>query len=176
MSFLYLLTAVAVLYAMWKVWRYHRARIIAERLRANPPERALIEVTLPRGITDSRQRMQSLYRKLVTLTQTDDAMRREGLGVIETVMLVEAHPGRSAPEMRFLIYCAPEQTAQVKRMIKQAYSGQAQVVEPREDPLADVAEELRPRREDEIPAVDEAGEGEEGAPPERDGDHAGDGS
>lgn len=152
MSLLYVLTAAAVLFASWKVWRFYRARMLAERLRANPPPRSVIEVTLPRGITDSRARMQSLYRKLVTLTQADDAMRREGAGVIETVLLTEALPGRSSPELRFLIYCAPEQTAQVKRMIKQAYSGQAQVIEPSADPLSDVVEELRP-------AVDDAPDG-----------------
>jgi len=120
MSLLYVLTACAVLFAFWKVWRFYRARMLAERLRMNPPPRSVIEVTLPRGITDSRARMQSLYRKLVTLTQADEATRREGGGVIETVLLAEALPGRSAPELRFLIYCAPEQTPQVKRMIKQA--------------------------------------------------------
>lgn len=145
MSALYLLTAIAVIFAMWKVWRFHRARIIADRLRANPPPRAVIEVTLPRGITDSRVRMQSLYRKFVTLTNTDEQMRREGLGVIETVMLVEAHPGHSAPELRFLVYCPPEHTTQVKRMLKQAYSGQAQVIEPKDDPFADAIAELRPQ-------------------------------
>jgi hypothetical protein len=129
-------------------WRFHQ-QMIEQRLRDNPPERRIIEVSLPRDITDSNQRMEKFYRKVAMQAAHGDATtRKQGLRQLDVIYLIEV-PG-STPELRYLIYSDPDRMDIVKRSVKQVFDGIADVIELKHDPIAEIAAQLRPP-----PAVEE---------------------
>jgi hypothetical protein len=140
-----LLVAVGVV-----VWRFRQQRQ-ENQLRENFPRRRVIEVSLPRGIKDSNDRMQKFYAKAVTATQGDPKARAQGLRQIDIVYLAEVKPEHTMADIRFLIYVDEDKMDAVKRSLKQVYEGMAHVLEiPAEhDPMEEIAMQLRPPKEEE---------------------------
>lgn len=135
--------AVAVIIAV----RY-REYAREQRLRDNPPQRRLIEVRLPRGINDANVRMQRFYRKVASAAMDEGGKRQVGERQIDIVYLAEVPAGGHAePQIRFLIYADPDKMDAVKRSLKQAFDDMADVTEPKHDPLWEIAEQLRPPKE-----------------------------
>lgn len=129
-----------------------------QRLRENPPPRRVIEVSLPRGMDDSRERMSRFYRKAASAALGDKDARKQGMRQIDIVYMAEARREGSLPELRFLIYCDQDKMDAVKRALKNAFSDQADVLEipPDHDPMHDLASRLHPaldKEEDEQPAL-----------------------
>lgn len=140
----YLLLVILLGIGAILILRVYRRRRALERIRANPPPRSVIEVRLPRDISDANHRMQRFYQKVYSHTLTDPSMRAKGEGGIDVVYHFEHPVGRTASEMRFLLYAAPEKMPAIKRTLQQAFQGQAEVTVPQTDPMEALAKELRP--------------------------------
>lgn len=136
MSFPVFITLAMLATGAFLIVRAWRQRVIEQRLRDNPAERALFEVRLPGEVNDSVARMDRFYRKLGQVVMTDRTLRREGRGVVSVVFYAEVPEGKSSPEIRCIIYCPPEHLALVKRGLSQVYGGLAEIVTPDEDPIA----------------------------------------
>lgn len=138
---------VLVLIAAFFIWRRYRQQMIEQRLRDNPPERRIIEVSLPKDVKDSHQRMPRFYRKIATqvaMGSADD--RKKGMRQLDIVYLVEV-PGTEA-RLRFLIYSDPDKMDMVKKAIRQIFEGMARIIELDHDPVAQIAEQLKPPPEE----------------------------
>lgn len=161
MKELVFLIFIVILFFVVRRYLRHRAD---QRLRENPPTRRVIEVSLPRGIEDSADRMARFYRKVSSAALGDKDARKEGMRQIDIVYLAEARRQGSLPELRFLVYCDPDKMDAVKRALKNAFSDQADVMElpPEHDPMRELAALLHPSLEEEkeseqpaLPAVEE---------------------
>ena len=137
-----LLVAVAVIVI---AWRYRQQRQ-ENKLRENFPHRRVIEVALPRSITDSNKRMQRFFSKAVTAAQGDAKARRTGMRQVDVVYLAEVMQGQAMAEVRYLIYVDEDKMDAVKRDLKQVFDGMAHVTElpPGRDPMEEIASQLRP--------------------------------
>lgn len=144
MTALIVLIAIAfVALILYRVVRQHQENY----LRSHFPQRRVIEVSLPRGIDDSNERMQRFYRKAVAAAQGGPQERKKGERQIDIVYLAEVHEGHTMPEVRFLLYTDPDKMNMVKKTIKQVFDGMASVVEldpKKEDPMEEIAAQLRP--------------------------------
>lgn len=140
----YLLIAVIIAVGIFLIARAYREHQISDRLRRNPADKAVIEVRLPRDITDANERMQRFYQKVGSHVANDEKMRAEGQGTLDVVYFVEVPRGKSAPELRFLVYAPPEKMSAIKRTLQQAFKGHAEVTVPTSDPMAGLAAALRP--------------------------------
>lgn len=147
----YVLLAAVLVVGIFLIARAYREHQISDRLRRNPAEKAVIEVRLPRDITDANERMQRFYQKVGSHVVNDERMRAEGQGTLDVVYFVEVPRGKSAPELRFLVYAPPEKMSAIKRTLQQAFKGHAEVTVPTQDPMADLAVALRPAEYDENP-------------------------
>jgi hypothetical protein len=141
---------IVVVIAVLIIRRYLRQRI-EQRLRENPPPRRQIEISLPRGIEDADDRMAKFLRKVSSAALGDKKSRQAGLRQIDIVYYTEVKRQGSLPTLRYFIYADEDKMDSVKRAVKNAFEGQANVIEiqPEDDPLADVAERLRPGQEEE---------------------------
>lgn len=128
----------------WMVIRTYRRAMIEQRLRENPPPKALIEVRLPRDVTDGHKSAQKLWAKIQSLTATDPAMRAQGLGTIDLVFYSEVPPNKSTAEVWCYIYCHPDHVNLLKRGLRQVFRGMAEITTPETDPMAEIAAGLRP--------------------------------
>jgi hypothetical protein len=126
------------------------------KLRDNPPPKRVIEVSLPRDISDSRLRMAKFWRKVASAAQGDAKARKMGARQLDFVYHVTVPAPGATPEMKCLIYADPDKMDGVKRSIKQVFDGTADVLELEEDPLGQLAQVLR--------KTDEGGEPEEVTP------------
>jgi hypothetical protein len=140
------------------LWRYMLQRA-DEKLRNNPPERRVIEVSLPSNTINSAQEMTRFYRKVASGTITDEKGRKKGLGQLDFVYLGTVLSEGGTPFVRSLIYTDPDKMDAVKKALKSSFASSISVVELQEDPLAAVARQLRP-------ATDTAAEVEGGLPPD----------
>ena len=140
--------------ALFYIVRAYLRQQAEQKLRENPPPRRFIEVSLPYGVNDSNERMKRFYRKVASAASADKAQRKQGLGQIDVVYLAEIPKDAIQPEIRFLVYSDPDQMDKVKRAIKQAFDGQSDLNEPPHDPLAEIADELRPPKPPETPELD----------------------
>jgi hypothetical protein len=141
-SFVLLCVAAAVATVLW---RYRQQRI-ENKLRAAFPQRSVIEVCLPRGITDSNARMQRFYRKVVNAAAGDARDRRSGHRQVDVVYFAEVRAGEAMPYLRFLVYADADRMLSVKRSLKTVFDGMATVRElaADADPMRALADELRP--------------------------------
>jgi len=147
---LFLLIAfVLIILIARRAWQQHQEN----RLRTNFPRRRVIEVSLPRGITDSNERMQRFYRKAVSAAQGGPQERKSGQRQIDIVYLAEVMQGHTMPEIRFLLYADEDKMNALKKSIKQVFDGMASVLElgPEEDPMEEISSQLRPPEKQEAP-------------------------
>lgn len=107
-----------------------------EKLRDNPPERRIIQVSLPNGIKDSRNQMRRFWKKVAKAVHTDASGRKAGRGQIDLVYYVTVPGPKAAPVVNCLIYADPDKMDAVKRAIKQVFDAQSDIVELDHDPLA----------------------------------------
>lgn len=124
--------------------RRYLAQMREQRLRDNPPERRVIEVSLPRGVDDAAKRMPTIYRKIAQAASGDKKTREVGLRQVDIIYLAERASHGGEPELRFLVYADPDRMDAVKRAIRNAFDGMADVVEVKGDPLAPLISGLRP--------------------------------
>lgn len=150
---LVILTLVGV--GGFMIIKSYRQAVIEQRLRENPPPKAVIEVRLPRDVTDGNLSAQKLWRKVQSLTATDANLRSQGLGTIDVVFYSEVPHGKSTAEVWCYIYCHPEHVNLLKRGIRQVFRGMAEITTPEVDPMAEIAAGLRPPPEPE-PGLEEA--------------------
>jgi len=115
-----------------------------QQLRDNPPERRVIEVSLPGGVNDSRMQMARFWRKVASATTIDPKARKTGQGQLDLVYLATVSEPKAMPRLSCLIYADPERMDAIKRAIKQTFED-VDVLELEEDPLLPVAAQLRPR-------------------------------
>lgn len=139
-TLLLLCLAVALFFI---VRAYLRARA-EQRLRDNYPQRRIIEVTLPAGVNTSRLDMARFFRKVASATTTDAKARKEGIGQVDFVYLGTVPQPKAMPKISCLIYADPDKMDAVKRAIKGTFDD-IDVIEHEEDPLAPVAEALKPK-------------------------------
>jgi hypothetical protein len=142
-SQLFLLVLAVLMFFVIRKYLRHRAD---QQLRENPPARRVIEVSLPRGVEDSDERMTRFYRKVASAALGDKDMRKQGMRQIDIIYLAEARRQGSLPEMRFLVYCDPDKMDAVKRALKNAFSEQADVLElpPEHDPMRELTMLMHP--------------------------------
>lgn len=124
-----------------------------QRLRDNPPPKRILEISLPTGVKDSNVRMQRFHRKNMSVANGDDKMRAAGLRQFDIVYFIDCPVDAVHPELRFLAYCDPDQMDKVKRLFQGTYVG-AQINELKEDPMAAIAEAMRPPKPVEEPAAE----------------------
>ena len=151
-----LLILLFIVASFFIVRAYLRARD-EQRLRDNYPQRRVIEVTLPAGISDSRIAMARFFRKVASATTIDPKARKQGVGQIDFVYLGSVPQPRAMPRISCLIYADPDKMDSVKRALKGTFDD-LDVVEHEEDPLLAVAEALKPN-----PAVEPEQMGQEAA-------------
>lgn len=149
MSFLTLVILSLIGAGGFMVIKTYRQQMIEQRLRENPPPKAVIEVRLPRDVTDANLSSQKLWRKVASLTATDGSLRAQGLGTIDVVLFSEVPPGKSTAEVWCLVYCHPDHLNLLKRGIRQVFRGMAEITTPDRDPMAELSEQLRPPPEPE---------------------------
>lgn len=137
-----ILLLVAVLgFFIVRAYLRHRAE---QRLRDNFPERRVIEVTIPTGIDDSRLAMARFWRKVASATTSDPKARKEGIGQIDFVYMGVVPKPKAMPRVSCFIYADKDKMDAVKRALKSTYED-LEIVEHKEDPLAPVAEALKPK-------------------------------
>lgn len=158
MSFQMFMTVLIVGFGGWLIITTFRRRALERRLRENPPDKAMLEVRLPRDMDDSLRRMVRFYHKLGQVVQTDHQLRRAGGGVVSVVWFAEIPEGRSSPEIRCIIYCPPEHLKLIKRNLSVVFSGIADISTPKTDPLAEAAAVVR--AQENPPDPDEAPPGD----------------
>lgn len=135
-----LLTAVVCFFI---VRQYIRARIEREARLSPSPPKAVIEIRVPRDLVDANSRMKRVNSQLASATTAEADLRRQGIGQIDFLYLIERPPDYLTPILRFFIVCDPLVMPRVKRAIKTAFERNAQVFNIDEDPLGDVVEQLR---------------------------------
>lgn len=138
---LIILVVLAIVVFAVKTWNEKR---IDQKLLEEPPEKVLFEVRLPRGIDDANLRQQKFYRKIMKLTATDAAGRKKGAGVMDALYLAEVPENRNNVELRFMVYCPPDQLQVIKRTLKQTFGGLAEITTPTGDPIQEIVDGLRP--------------------------------
>lgn len=127
-----------------------------QKLRAHPPKRRSIEISLPRGVNDSNKRMQKIMRKVLIAAQSDSKGRKAGEGQLEFLYMFEYPSGATMPMLRFIIQCDESKMDTVKRVVKQGYDGNASVQEVDKISLDEVIADLTPKDEsDAAPEVTE---------------------
>ena len=114
-----------------------------ERLRDNPPEKRIVEVSLPGGIKDSRLQMKRFWKKMAKVAHTDSKGRKTGVGQIDLVYYITVPGPKAMPVLKCLIYADPDKMDAVKRAIKQVFDAQSDVLELAEDPLDKYADAIR---------------------------------
>lgn len=114
-----------------------------ERLRDNPPQRRIIEISLPNGITESRVAMKRFWKKMGKVAATDTKGRKEGAGQIDVVYLATVPGEKAMPVIKCLIYADPDKMDAIKRSAKQVFDAQSDIMELSEDPLGPYADKLR---------------------------------
>ena len=113
-----------------------------EKLRDNPPERRIIQVSLPNGINDSRTQMRRFWKKVAKIVHTDANGRASGVGQIDLVYYVTVPGPKAAPVVNCLIYTDPDKMDAVKRALKQVFDAQSDILELEEDPFKGAAEKI----------------------------------
>ena len=114
-----------------------------ERLRDNPPERRIVEVSLPGGIKDSKEQMKRFWKKMGNVAVSDPKTRKTGAGQIDVVYIITVPAPKAMPVLKCLVYADPDKMDAVKRALKQVFDAQSDVLEISEDPLAEYADALR---------------------------------
>jgi hypothetical protein len=139
-----ILIAVAIVSVMI-VRQYLNARN-EQRIRLAPlPAKKVIEVRLPRDVTDANSRMRRFFGRVASVTANDPKLRAEGLGQLDLIYLADRPPNFLTPVLRFFIVADERAMPTVKRALKTAFEQQAEVFNVEVDPLADVFEQLRAR-------------------------------
>jgi len=129
-----LLLLVGVVLAFFVIRKFFQEKS-EEKLRDNPPEKRIIQVSLPNGIKDSRTQMRRFWKKVSKAVQTDASGRKTGQGQIDLVYYITVPGPKSTPVVNCLIYTDPDKMDAVKRAIKQVFDAQSDVLELEEDPL-----------------------------------------
>lgn len=114
-----------------------------EKLRDNPPERRVVKVSLPAGIKDSKIQMQRFWKKMMKVAASDSKGRKAGVGQIDVVYYVSVPAPKAQPVLECLIYTDPDKMDSVKRVIKQVFDAQSDILELQEDPLEEYAKQIR---------------------------------
>lgn len=139
-----LLSFAAFILVAWKFWQ-QRAD---EKLRDNPPQRRIIEVSLPVGVSDSVANMSRFYRKAAAAALGDAGARKSGMRQIDFVYLIDVPAEGALPRMRCRIYADPDKMDAVKKALKSSFQEAIDVVELPEDDLLPIAQVLRPPDKD----------------------------
>lgn len=150
------ISLLIVAFGGWLIITTFLRRARERKLRENPPEKAMLELRLPRDMDDSLRRMVRFYHKLGQVVQTDQKLRRAGGGVVSVVWFAEIPTGRSSPEIRCIIYCPPEHVALITRNLSVVFSGMADITTPKNDPLGEVAAALRAQENPPEPEIGDA--------------------
>lgn len=135
-------------------WRYWQQRA-DEKLRNNPPQRRVIEVSLPVGVADSATSMARFYRKAAAAALGDKGARRVGARQIDFVYLVDVPAEGALPRLKCRIYADPDKMDAVKKALKSSFHDAIDVLEMKEDDLLPLAKILRPE-EGSLPEESEA--------------------
>lgn len=135
-------------------WRYWQQRA-DEKLRNNPPQRRIIEVSLPVGVADSAMSMARFYRKAAAAALGDKGARRVGARQIDFVYLVDVPAEGALPRLKCRIYADPDKMDAVKKALKSSFHDAIDVLEMKEDDLLPLAKILRPE-EDSTPEESDA--------------------
>jgi hypothetical protein len=140
-----LLVLLVIGFVIFVCHRYIKYRA-EQRLRENPAPRRVIEISLPRGETNSAERQARALRKVASAALGGSKERRKGLRQFDLIYMFEVPMGKTEPIGRFLMYCDPDKMDSVKRAIKQTYGQVAAVQELKadQDPMAEIAAALRP--------------------------------
>lgn len=133
-----LLLLIGVILAFFVIRKFLQERG-EEKLRDNPPERRIIQVSLPNGIKDSRTQMRRFWKKVAKAVETDASGRKAGRGQIDLVYYVTVPGPKASPVINCLIYADPDKMDAVKRAVKQVFDAQSDVLELDHDPLAEPA-------------------------------------
>jgi hypothetical protein len=137
---------VLIAVATFVVVRQYRRVRREQALRLAPlPPRKVIEVKLPRDVTDANTRMRRFYSRVASVTTGDTQAREEGIGQLDMIYLIDRPPHFLTPILRFFIVADERAMPTVKRALKTAFEQQAEVFNIEVDPLQDVFEQLRQR-------------------------------
>lgn len=146
-----MVVGIVVLWALVSILREYRFRKREARLREQPPARVTIEVRLPREFDDAPQRMQGFYRRVQAALPADKHALARGRGELHMVYYAEVPPYAQQPQLRFLISCDEDQVALIKRLLKQTFDSQAQVLPVETNPLDELADAVEQTRRLEDP-------------------------
>lgn len=146
-TYLLLFAAASVVsYASW-VWYWARKE---RDLKRSPPKQVCFEVMLARGIDDSSETMTRLYRKVAKnlrphLPQFINGSRRM------SVVLHISVP-QQTPVLRVYIFTDEEQVDELKRRIRGDFRGSVFITQLDEDPMASLADAVKPEKYQVAPA------------------------
>jgi hypothetical protein len=138
-----LILVLAVVACFFFVRSYLRSKREREDRLAPPPEKAVIEVRVPKDMADANARMKRFYTRIAQTTNADPEMRRQGVGQLDILYIVERPPKQMTPVLRFFIVSDPQTMPTIKRALKTAFEKQAEVFVLALDPLSDIVEQLR---------------------------------
>lgn len=143
-EFIILLVLVAAGVITWRL----TLRWQEEKLRKNPPERKIVEVSLPRGTKGSPAEMARFYRKIASFAQADSGARRKGLRQLDFVYFADVVHEGAPPRLRCFLYADEDVMEQVKRALKSTFRSGVDVAPVEEDDLRKLGLVLRPPEED----------------------------
>lgn len=138
-----LILVVTAVVCFFLVRSYLRSKREREDRLAKPPEKAVIEVRVPKDMSDANARMKRFYSRIAQTTTADPEARRQGLGQLDILYIVERPPTHLTPILRFFVVSDPQTMPTVKRALKTAFEKQAEVFNLETDPLSDIVEQLR---------------------------------
>jgi len=137
-TLIFLMVAVATFFIIRGFYRQRQE----QHLRDNPPQRRVIEVSLPGGVDDARIQMARFWRKVASATTVDPKARKQGIGQMDLLYLVTVPEPKAMPHLSCLIYADPDKMDAVKRALKQTFED-VDVIELDNDPMIPVASALR---------------------------------
>lgn len=129
-----LLLAVGIGYVVYRCGRWFYWGQVSRQLLAQPPARAAFEVSLARGNDDSVETFARLNRKLASSLTPRGSDRRNGLATLRIVY--HAVPDGERVKVRCLVYCDPQDEEQLRRYLKEDFSGSARLARFNDDPLS----------------------------------------
>lgn len=115
-------------------WNFYWARF-EHRLRAEPPERAWLKLSLGRGMRESERKMLRVLRVLARDMRADSKQRRSGERQLRFVAVAEREHPDSQPVVRTYIACDPQMVESVSGALREQF-GAKLGIQRVADPLA----------------------------------------
>jgi hypothetical protein len=113
-----------------------RKRSRDQQLRSNPAKQVVIELRVPRELTETNKKMMDVWANLRSSFDPDSSDRREGLGKVTFLFDVHNRDGKQ-PILSCYLYCDKQSEAAVRRTLTNTFrAGDVELrdVKPKDDP------------------------------------------